>query len=158
MSNSHIYLTREGRQKLEQELYDLKSRGRQEAAGRIAEARSHGDLKENAEYDAAKEAQGMLEMRISKIEETLSKSREIDVSQLDNSKILILSVVTLKDLKKGNTVTYTLVSPEEADFAENKISTTSPIGKALLGHSVGDKLEIKVPAGIISYEVLEISR
>lgn len=158
MSNSHIYLTKEGRLKLENELYDLKSRGRQEAAERIAEARSHGDLKENAEYDAAKEAQGMLEMRISKIEETLSKSREIDESSLDNSKVLILSVVTLKDIKKGKSVTYTLVSPEEADFAENKISTTSPIGKTLLGHSVGDIVEIKVPAGTISYEVLGISR
>jgi len=156
--SDHIYLTREGREKLEKELYDLKSKGRQEAAERIAEARSHGDLKENAEYDAAKEAQGMLEMRISKIEETLSKSRMIDESNLDASKVLILSIVKLKDVKKNKTFTYTLVSPEEADFAEGKISTTSPIGKALLGHSAGDIVEIKIPAGITTYEILSIKR
>ncbi len=156
--SDHIYLTREGREKLEKELYDLKSKGRQEAAERIAEARSHGDLKENAEYDAAKEAQGMLEMRISKIEETLSKSRMIDESNLDASKVLILSIVKLKDIKKNKNFTYTLVSPEEADFAEGKISTTSPIGKALLGHSKGDIVEIKIPAGITTYEILSINR
>lgn len=158
MSSDRVYLTKEGRDKLEQELHDLKIRGRQEVAERIAEARSHGDLKENAEYDAAKEAQGMLELRIAKIEETLSKSREIDESLLDNNKIYILSNVKIKNLKTKAVVTYTLVSPEESDLENNKISTSSPIGKALLGHEVGDKVEIKVPAGMITFEVLEISR
>lgn len=153
-----VYLTMEGRQKLEAELNDLKTKKRGEVAIRIAEARSHGDLKENAEYDAAKEEQGHLEARISKLEETLSKSRLIDESNLDTSKILILSHVKLKDLLKNKTIDYTLVSPEEVDFAAGKISTTSPIGKALLGHEVGDIVEVKVPAGLLKFEVLGISR
>ncbi|NUQ80047.1 MAG: transcription elongation factor GreA [Bacteroidetes bacterium] len=157
MSDSPIYLTLEGRQKIEAELSDLKSRGRREIAARIAEARSHGDLKENAEYDAAKEAQGHLEMRIAKLEETLSKSRILDKSNLDSSKVTVLSQVKVFDLKKNKEFTYTLVSQQEADITTGKISTTSPIGKALLGHEVGQTVEITVPAGKLSFKILEIT-
>lgn len=157
MSEGPIYLTLEGRQKIEAELSDLKSRGRREIAARIAEARSHGDLKENAEYDAAKEAQGHLEMRIAKLEETLSKSRILDKSNLDSSKVTVLSRVRVLDVKKNKEFTYTLVSQQEADINTGKISTTSPIGKALLGHEVDQTVEITVPAGKLTYKILEIT-
>lgn len=157
MSEGPIYLTLEGRQKIEAELSDLKSRGRREIAARIGEARSHGDLKENAEYDAAKEAQGHLEMRIAKLEETLSKSRILDKSNLDSSKVTVLSQVRVLDVKKNKEFTYTLVSQQEADINTGKISTTSPIGKALLGHEVDQTVEITVPAGKLTFKILEIT-
>jgi len=158
MSNGPIYLTLEGREKLEQELRELKTSGRKEMAARIAEARSHGDLKENAEYDAAKEAQGHLELRIAKIEETLSKSRILDTSNLDLNKVTVLSSVKVLDEKRNKEFVYTLVSQEEADLATGRISTLSPIGKSLLGHEVGETVDIKVPAGVLSLKILEITR
>ncbi|MCK6601030.1 MAG: transcription elongation factor GreA [Bacteroidetes bacterium] len=158
MSNGPIYLTLEGREKLEQELRELKTTGRKEMAARIAEARSHGDLKENAEYDAAKEAQGHLELRIAKIEETLSKSRILDTSNLDLNKVTVLSSVKVLDTKRSKEFVYTLVSQEEADLATGRISTLSPIGKSLLGHEVGETVDIKVPAGVLSLKILEITR
>lgn len=153
-----VYLTRERLVALEQELHELKSNGRKVMAQKIADARSHGDLSENAEYDAAKEEQQHLELKISKLELTLSRAKIIEAKDLPNDKIYILSKVKLKDLKTQGTFEYLLVSPEEADYEVNKISVTSPIGKALLGCVIGDKVEIKVPAGILKYEILEISR
>ncbi|MBN8704582.1 MAG: transcription elongation factor GreA [Bacteroidetes bacterium] len=158
MSNETIYLTLEGRGRLEKELRELKTSGRKDMASRIAEARSHGDLKENAEYDAAKEAQGHLEMRIAKLEETLSKSRILDTSNLDLTKVTVLSTVKVANSKTNKEFNYTLVSEEEADLASGKISTLSPIGRALLGHSIGDLVEIKVPAGLLTLKVLDITR
>lgn len=153
-----VYLTRDKFREIESELRDLKVNGRSEIAAKIAEARGHGDLSENAEYDAAKEAQQHLEYKIAKLETTLSRARIIDSKDLPNDKIYILSSVKLKDAKTKKLFQYTLVSPEEADFEQNKISVTSPIGKALMGKKVGDVLKINVPAGILTYEVLEISR
>ena len=124
----------------------------------IAEARDKGDLSENAEYDAAKEAQGMLELRIAKLEETLASARVVDASQLDNSKVLILSTVRIRNQQNGKEVTYTLVAQNEANIAQGKISVDSPIGKGLLGKSVGEVAEIKVPSGTMHFEVLEITR
>ena len=124
----------------------------------IAEARDKGDLSENAEYDAAKEAQGMLEMRISKLEETLSNARVIDESQLDNSKVLVLSKVKIKNQVNNMILDYTIVADGEADLSKGKISVNSPIGKGLLGKSVGEIAQINVPSGIINFEVLEITR
>lgn len=158
MSNETIYLTLEGRGRLEKELRELKTSGRKDMASRIAEARSHGDLKENAEYDAAKEAQGHLEMRIAKLEETLSKSRILDTSNLDLTKVTVLSTVKVINSKTNKEFNYTLVSEEEADLANGKISTLSPIGRALLGHSIGDLVEIKVPAGLLTLKVIDITR
>ena len=135
---STIYLTQEGYDKIKAELDDLKSRGRREAAEAIAEARDKGDLSENAEYDAAKEAQGLLEMKISKLEETLSNARIIDESQLDTSKALVLSKVKIKNQTNGMEMEYTRVADGEADLASGKISVNSPIGKGLLGKSVGE--------------------
>ena len=131
---------------------------RPKASNAIAEARDKGDLSENAEYDAAKEAQGMLEMRISKLEETLSNARVIDESQLDNSKILVLSKVKIKNQLNGMIMDYTLVADGEADLAKGKISVNSPIGKGLLGKSVGEIAQINVPNGVINFEIIEISR
>lgn len=153
-----VYLTRERLVALEHELHELKSNGRKIMAQKIADARSHGDLSENAEYDAAKEEQQHLELKISKLELTLSRTKIIEAKDLPNDKVYILSRVKLKDLKTRGTFEYLLVSPEEADYEVNKISVTSPIGKALLGCVTGDKIEIKVPAGILKYEILEISR
>ncbi len=124
----------------------------------IAEARDKGDLSENAEYDAAKEAQGMLEARIVKLENTLASARLVDDSQIDNSKVYILSTVKLRNQKNGMEVTYTLVAENEANLAQKKISVDSPIGRGLLGKSVGEVAEVQVPAGIIPFEVLDISR
>ena len=152
------YLTKEGFNKIKAELEDLKSRGREEVARAIAEARDKGDLSENAEYDAAKEAQGMLEMRISKLEETLAGARVIDESQLDTSKILVLSKVKIKNQTNGMEMVYTLVADGEANLAAGKISVNSPIGKGLLGKSVGEVAEIKVPNGVMKFDILEISR
>jgi transcription elongation factor GreA len=151
-------LTRERLVELESELRDLKINGRAEIAQKIAEARSHGDLTENAEYDAAKEAQQHLEYRIARLEETLVRARVIDGSELPNDKVYILSFVKLEDLKTGEKTEYRLVSPEEADFEKNKISITSPFGKGLMGKVKGDVVSIKVPAGELKYKILEISR
>lgn len=157
MSNVSYY-TAEGLKKLKEELDHLKSIERPKASADIAEARDKGDLSENAEYDAAKEAQGLLEMRISKMEEIYSNARLIDESQLDLSKALVLSNVKIKNQANGIVLKYTLVAESEADLKTGKISVTSPIGKGLLGKSVGDVAEIVVPNGTITFEILEISR
>ena len=157
-SNGVVYLTRERLVELEQELHDLKLNGRAEMAQKIGEARSHGDLSENAEYDAAKEAQQHLEMRIARIEHTLSRARIIESKELPNDKVYILSKVKLKDLKTGDVVVYTLVSPEEADFERNKIAVTSPLGRGLMGKTEGVTMKISVPAGTLEYKILEITR
>jgi transcription elongation factor GreA len=153
-----VYLTRERLVEMEHELRELKTNGRRQIAQKIAEARGHGDLSENAEYDAAKEEQQHLEMKISKLEVTLSRAKIIEARDLPNDKIYILSRVRLKDMKNGEVCEYLLVSPEESNFEENKISVTSPIGKALLGKTSGEELEIKVPAGTLYYKILEINR
>ncbi|KAB2814086.1 transcription elongation factor GreA [Phaeocystidibacter luteus] len=152
------YYTPEGLKKLREELDHMKSIERPRISQQIAEARDKGDLSENAEYDAAKEAQGLLEMKIAKLEEELSNARIIDESQLDTSKALVLSKVRIKNTTNGMEMTYTLVSEKEADLKAGKISVTSPIGKGLLGKSVGDVAEIQVPSGNLKFEVLEISR
>jgi transcription elongation factor GreA len=153
-----VYLTRERLKALEQELHELKTSGRRSVAQKIADARGHGDLSENAEYDAAKEEQQHLEMKISRLEVTLSRAKIIEARDLPNDKVYILSRVRLRDLKTKDECEYLLVSPEESDFEENKISVTSPIGKALLGKVKGDKVDITVPAGSLRYEILDISR
>lgn len=153
-----VYLTRERLVEIEQELRDLKTNGRKTIAQKIAEARSHGDLSENAEYDAAKEEQQHLEYRISKLEMTLSRAKIIEAKDLPNDKIYILSRVRLKDLKSGEDFEYLLVSPEESNFEANKISVTSPIGKSLLGKTKGEIVEIKVPVGTLKYKILDINR
>ena len=152
------YYTAEGLKKLRDELEHLKSIERPKASQAIADARDKGDLSENAEYDAAKEAQGLLEMRISKMEEVVSNARLIDESQLDVSKALVLSTVKIKNQSNGMEMTYTLVAESEADLKTGKISVTSPIGKGLLGKSVGDVAEINVPNGVLKFDVLEITR
>lgn len=152
------YYTEEGLKKLRAELKQLKDVERLRASRAIAEARDKGDLSENAEYDAAKEAQGMLEMKISKLEDALAGARVIDESQLDDSKVLVLSIVKIKNQTNGMEMTYTLVADGEADLASGKISVNSPIGKGLLGKSVGDVADIQVPNGIIKFDILEISR
>lgn len=152
------YYTVEGLNKLKNELNEMKTKGRTEIARQIAEARDKGDLSENAEYDAAKDAQGLHEMKIAKLEEIMSNARVIDESSMDNSQVAILSVVRIKNRKTGMEVAYTLVSEEEADLKAGKISIGSPIGKGLLGKKVGETAEIKVPAGLLEFEVLDISR
>ncbi|MDH7514615.1 MAG: transcription elongation factor GreA [Bacteroidota bacterium] len=152
------YLTRERLRELEQELHEMKTKGRAEIAAKIAEARSHGDLMENAEYDAAKEEQNLFEMRIKKLEQILARARVIDSKDLPNDAVYILSNVTLENMNTGERVTYTLVSADEADFERNKLSVTSPVGKALLKKKVGDHVKIVVPAGTIEYRILEITR
>ncbi len=157
MSASNYY-TEEGLRKLRKELEQLKVVERPKISQQIAEARDKGDLSENAEYDAAKEAQGLLELRISKIEEKLHNARIIDESKMDHTKVLLLSTVTIKNLKNNATMKYTLVPEEEADLKSGKISVGSPIAKGLLGKEVGDKVDIAVPAGTIQFEVIEITR
>ncbi len=152
------YYTAEGLKKLREELNHLRDVERPKASQAIAEARDKGDLSENAEYDAAKEAQGMLEMKISKLEEINSNARLIDESQLDNSKVLILSTVKLKNQSNGVEMTYTLVADGEADLASGKLSVNSPIGKGLLGKEVGDVADINVPNGVLKFDILEITR
>jgi len=152
------YYTAEGLKKLKDELNQLRDVERPRASQAIAEARDKGDLSENAEYDAAKEAQGLLELKISKLEETLANARLIDESQLDVSKVLVLSTVKLKNRANGMEMKYTLVAESEADLKSGKISVSSPIGKGLLGKKVGDTAEINVPNGILKFEILEISR
>ncbi|WP_121964399.1 transcription elongation factor GreA [Myroides sp. N17-2] len=152
------YYTAEGLKKLKDELEQLKSVERPKASQAIADARDKGDLSENAEYDAAKEAQGLLELKIAKVEEVVANARLIDESQLDVTKALVLSKVKIKNTANGMEITYTLVAESEADLKAGKISVTSPIGRGLLGKSVGDVAEIQVPNGSISFEILEISR
>ena len=152
------YYTEEGLKKLRKDLNYLKDVERPKASNAIAEARDKGDLSENAEYDAAKEAQGMLEMRISKLEERLANARVIDESQLDNSKVLVLSKVKIRNKSNGMTMDYMIVADGEADLSKGKISVNSPIGKGLLGKSVGEIAKISVPTGSIDLEILEISR
>lgn len=150
------YYTKEGLQKLKDELNELKTKGRADIARQIAEARDKGDLSENAEYDAAKDAQGHLEAKIAMLENTVGKAREIDESNIDTSKVSVLSKVKIKNVKMGATFTYTLVAEEEADLKANKISVKSPIGKGLLGKKAGETAEIETPGGLLSFEVLEI--
>lgn len=152
------YYTAEGLKKLKEELEHLKAVERPKASQAIAEARDKGDLSENAEYDAAKEAQGMLEMKIAKMEELYANARLIDESQLDTSKVLVLSKVKIRNVANKMELIYTLVAESEADLKTGKISVTSPIGKGLLGKSVGDIAEITVPNGKLQFEILEISR
>ena len=152
------YYTAEGLKKLREELEHLKSIERPKASQAIAEARDKGDLSENAEYDAAKEAQGLLEMRIAKMEELVANARLIDESHLDLSKVLVLSTVKIKNQANGMEMKYTLVAESEADLKSGKISVTSPIGKGLLGKSVGEIAEINVPNGVLKVEILEITR
>ncbi|MEE2604720.1 MAG: transcription elongation factor GreA [Bacteroidota bacterium] len=155
---SFSYYTKEGLKNLRDELNQLKDVERPLASKAIAEARDKGDLSENAEYDAAKEAQGLLELKISKLEETLANARLIDESQLDSSKILILSKVKIKNLMNNMELEYQLVAESEANLREGKISVNSPIGKGLLGKTKGEIAEISVPNGVIKFEIISISR
>lgn len=154
--NNFVYLTKDRLVELEKELQEMKTNGRKEIASKIAEARSHGDLSENAEYDAAREEQGLFELRINKLENVLSRARIIDSSQFPTDQVHILSVVSIKNLKTKKIFDYTLVSPEEADFQSGKISVTSPVGQGLLGNKVGDKVKVKAPAGLMEFEILSI--
>ena len=152
------YLSKEGYEKLDKELRDLKTRGRKEIAEEIAEARAKGDLSENAEYDAAKEAQGYLEKRIAELENTLATSSIIDDKDIDDTKAYLLSTVTILNKKTDKEMKYTLVSKDEADFKAGKISVDSPIGQGILGKEVGDVVNIKVPAGKLELEIKKIER
>lgn len=158
MKEEISYFTQDGLEKLKEELHFLRTIERKSISKQIAEAREKGDLSENAEYDAAKDAQGMLELKISKLEELLGQARLIDESNLDTSKILALSKVELINHSNKKTLIYQLVSEKEANLKEGKISIKSPIGGALLGKSVGDIVEVKVPAGILKLEIVKISR
>ncbi len=151
------YYTEEGLQKLKDELNYLRTKGRADIARQIAEARDKGDLSENAEYDAAKDAQGLLELKIAKLEQIVGNGRVIDENKIDTSKVSILSKVKIRNKKNGAVITYTIVSEEEADLKTGKISVKSPIGKGLLGKKVGETAEIDVPAGKLEFEIQEIS-
>jgi transcription elongation factor GreA len=153
-----VYVTKEGLEKLKEELHHLTTVERPAISKMIAEARDKGDLSENAEYDAAKEAQGLLELKIAKKEEEISNAKLIDESKLDNSKVLILSKVKIKNVKNGSTMTYMLVPENEADLKTGKISINSPISKGLLGKVVGDMVDIQVPSGSMQFEIVEIMR
>ena len=152
------YYTEEGLKKLKEELYEMETVQRPKISAQIAEARDKGDLSENAEYDAAKEAQGLLEMRISKLKDVISNARLIDDSNIDASKVYILSKVKIKNVVNSTEIEYTLVAENEADLKAKKISIESPIGKGLVGKSVGDIAEIKTPGGSLKFEICEISR
>lgn len=152
------YYTAEGLQKLKDELHEMKTVQRPSISNQIAEARDKGDLSENAEYDAAKEAQGILEMKIAKMEAIVSNARLIDETNIDNSKVYILSKVKIKNVSNGMEMEYTLVAENEADLKEKKISVDSPIGKGLLGKETGEIADIQTPNGIMKFEVIEISR
>lgn len=152
-----VYLSKERLHELEQELRELKTNGRKKMAERIAEARAHGDLSENAEYDAAKDEQGLLELKISKLEEMLSKARVVDLNAMPKDQVHILSKVKVKNLNNNKEFSYILVSPEEADLKKGKIALSSPVGSALMGKKLGDVVEAKVPAGLIKFEILNIS-
>ncbi|MBC3786588.1 transcription elongation factor GreA [Spirosoma utsteinense] len=152
------YYTEEGLNRLKAELNELKTKGRTAIAHQIAEARDKGDLSENAEYDAAKDAQGLHELKISKLEEVVANARILDESTIDASQVSVLSKVKIKNVKSGAEMLYTLVSEEEADLKAGRISVGSPIGKGLLGKRVGDKATITVPAGVLEFEVVDIAR
>lgn len=152
------YLSKEGYEKLDNELRDLKTRGRKEIAQEIAEARAKGDLSENAEYDAAKEAQGHLEKKIAELENTLATATIIDKDDIDTSKAYLLSTVTILNKKTDKKMKYTLVSKDEADFKAGKISVDSPIGQAILGTEIGEKVTVNVPAGQLELEIINIER
>lgn len=152
------YLSKEGHERLEKELRDLKTRGRKEIAAELSEARSKGDLSENAEYDAAKEAQGHLEKKIAELEHTLATATIIDEKSMDTSKAYVLSTVTILNKNSGKEMKYTLVSKDEADFKQGKISVESPIGRALLGKERNDLVTVQVPAGTLELEILKIER
>ena len=150
------YMTKESLQKLKDELHENKFKKRPLVSQKVATAREHGDLKENAEYHAAREELSLLETKIQQLEDRIGRTRVIKEDELPDDKVYILKTVVLKDLKFDDTIEYTLVSPAEANFEENKISSASPIGKALLGKSIGDKVEVQAPAGVLQYEILEI--
>ncbi len=152
------YYTEEGLKKLKDELHDLETVQRPSISQQIAEARDKGDLSENAEYDAAKEAQGLLEAKIAKLKEVIANARIIDDSEIDNSKVYILSTVTIKNVKNGAEMKYTLVAENEADLKAKKISVESPIGKGLLGKEVGEIADVQTPNGIMQFEIVEITR
>ncbi len=152
-----VYLTRERLIELEKELKVMKISGRKEMASKIAEARSHGDLSENAEYDAAKEEQVLFEMRIAKLEDILSRAQIIDTSKMPEDEAHILSKVKIKNIKTKKVVEYLLVSPEEADFQAGKVSVTSPVGQSLLGAKAGQTVKVNAPAGLLKFEILEIN-
>jgi len=151
-----VYVTQERLLELERELKELKTNGRKEIAGKISEARSHGDLSENAEYDAAKEEQGMFELRISKLENVLSRARVVDTSKYEDGVIHILSHVDVKNLKTNKIYSYHLVSAEEADFQTGKIAVVSPVGQGLMGKKVGEFVKVKAPAGLLEFEILSV--
>lgn len=153
-----VYLTEEGLHKLQAELNQLKSVERPAISKMIAEARDKGDLSENAEYDAAKEAQGMLELKISKLEDTVANSRIIDETKIDISKVQILNKIKLKNLKTNTTVEYTLVAESEANLKEGKLSVGTPIAKALMGKKVGDVVDVQIPSGTVQFQIVDISR
>jgi transcription elongation factor GreA len=153
-----VYLSKERLHELEKELKELKTNGRKHMAERIAEARAHGDLSENAEYDAAKDEQGLLELKISKLEDMLSNARIVNVNDFPKDTVHILSEITVKNLKVNKTYNYTLVSPEEADLKQGKISITSPVGKAFMGKKEGEIVEATVPAGKIKFEIVSINK
>jgi transcription elongation factor GreA len=157
MAKEIIYLTAEGYKKLKDELDHMRSVERPAISAAIAEARDKGDLSENAEYDAAREAQGLLEMRIAKMEDTLANARILDETKIDKSKVQILSKVTLKNHNNGKEVTYTIVAEHEANLKEGKLAIGTPIAKALLGKKKGDHVEVVVPAGTLHFEILEIN-
>ena len=152
------YYTAEGLKKLKEELHLMKTVERPKISQQIAEARDKGDLSENAEYDAAKEAQGLLEAKIAKMEDLVANARLVDETQVDASKVYILSKVKIKNLQNNSQMEYTLVAENEANLAQKKISVDSPIGKGLLGKKVGEIAEVQIPAGLVKFEVLEISR
>ena len=154
---SYEYMVREDYERLKAKLDDLKTNGRDKAAKAIAEAREKGDLSENAEYDAAKDAQGLLEFEINKLEKMVANARILDASQVDTSKVTVLSKVTIKNLKVKREVTYQLVSESVANLKEKKLSVSSPIGKALLGKVKGDTVEVQTPGGLIPFEIMNIS-
>ena len=156
MAGTH-YLSREGFDKLRAELEEMKTTGRSEVAAAIAEAREKGDLSENAEYDAAKDAQGLLEMKINELEKVMANARVLDESQLDTSKVTVMSNVTIRNVKNKKELTYKLVAESEADLKAKKISVNSPMGQGLLGKAVGDLAEVKTPNGAIRFEVVNIS-
>lgn len=154
--SNFVYLTKERLVELEKELKGYKTTGRKEIAAKIAEARAHGDLSENAEYDAAKEEQGLFELKISKLENVLSRARIIDPKNFPKNEIHILSKVSIKNLKTNKIFSYILVSAEEADFQAGKISVTSPVGKGLMGSKIGEKIKVQAPAGILEFKILSI--
>lgn len=157
MAKEIIYLTAEGYKKLKEELDHMRSVERPAISAAIAEARDKGDLSENAEYDAAREAQGLLEMRIAKMEDTLANARIIDESKIDKNKVQILSRVTLLNHSNNRQVTYTIVSENEANLREGKLAIGTPIAKALLGKKKGDVVDVTVPAGVIKFEIVDIA-